>query len=48
MAMPIGMVCRAWITINGEKIFAKDYGKKAFCFFPKKKSGPKKDPSIPK
>lgn len=26
-------VFRAWITKNGEKIYAKDYGKKAFRFW---------------
>jgi len=34
MSLPIGMICRPWITIHGERIYAKDYGKKAFCFFP--------------
>lgn len=52
MALPIGMICRAWITVEGEKVFAKDHGKRAFCFFPKPKEGQempiaqtKKDPS---
>jgi hypothetical protein len=34
MAIPIGMVCRASITVGGVKIYARDYGKRAFCFFP--------------
>ena len=37
MPIPTGMVCRAWITINGERVYAKDHGKRAFCFFPSKK-----------
>tara|TARA_B100000508_G_C11369744_1_gene233112 strand:+ start:516 stop:656 length:141 start_codon:yes stop_codon:yes gene_type:complete len=32
------MVCRAWITKDGERIYAKDYGKKAFCWFPSKET----------
>lgn len=44
--IPIGMVCRAWITSpDGTRIYAKDYGKRAFCFFPRKKKG-KKKPAI--
>ena len=35
MAYPIGMICRASITVGGVTIYAKDYGKRAFCFFPK-------------
>lgn len=34
MALPTGMICRASITVNGEKIYAVDYGLKAFCFYP--------------
>jgi len=34
---PIGMICRPWVTINGERIYAKDYGKRAFCFIPRNK-----------
>lgn len=26
-------VCRPWITRNGVRIFAKDVGKKAFCWY---------------
>ncbi len=26
-------IFRTWITKNGEKIYAKDYGKKAFRFW---------------
>ncbi len=27
-------ICRKWITLrNGKRIFAKDYGKDAFCFY---------------
>ena len=26
-------VFRAWITVNGERIYAKNYGKKAFKFW---------------
>ena len=37
MTIPTGMICRAWITIDGDRIYAKDYGKRAFCFFPSKK-----------
>jgi len=37
---PKGMICRKWITKDGIKIFAKDYGKKAFCFVPSKKKIP--------
>lgn len=37
MALPAGMVCRAWVTINGTKRYARDYKRKAFCFFPKGK-----------
>lgn len=36
MPLPFGMVCRAWITVDGVRLFARDYGKKAFCFFPSK------------
>lgn len=42
MSIPIGMVCRACITINGEKRYARDYGKKAFCFYPSKEGKEKK------
>ena len=29
-----GLICRPWITArNGRKIYAKNYGHKAFCFF---------------
>jgi hypothetical protein len=35
MPIPTGMVCRASITIKGVTYYAKDYGKKAFCWFPK-------------
>ena len=34
MQLPTGIVCRAWITIKGVRYYARDYGKKAFCFFP--------------
>ena len=46
MPIPIGMICRAYITIDGQRIYAKDYGKKAFCFFPSsnKKKAEKKKP----
>ena len=27
------LICRPWITKNGKKIFASQYGKKAFCFW---------------
>jgi len=37
MPIPVGMICRATITINGVTYRAKDYGKKAFCFFPSQK-----------
>jgi hypothetical protein len=26
------MICRPWITVKGERIFAKDRGLKAFCW----------------
>ncbi|MFC4403341.1 hypothetical protein [Gracilibacillus xinjiangensis] len=26
------MICRPWITVKGRRIYAKDVGKKAFCF----------------
>ena len=30
-----GLICRPWITTRtGRKIYAKDYGKTAFCFVP--------------
>lgn len=35
MAYIQGMICRPWITIHGVRIYAKDYGKRAFCFFPR-------------
>ena len=43
MPIPIGMVCRASITVGGVKIYAKDYGKRAFCFFP---GGENKEPPL--
>jgi len=36
MPIPIGMICRAWITISGVRYYASDYGLRAFCFFPSK------------
>lgn len=33
-------IFRTWITKNGKKIYAKDYGKKAFRFW----VGPGEDP----
>lgn len=32
-----GMICRAWITRNGERVYARDHNLKAFCFFPNRK-----------
>lgn len=26
-------IFRAWITVNGQRIYAKDYGKRAFRFW---------------
>ncbi len=26
-------ICRAWVTKNGERIYARDQGLKAFCFY---------------
>ncbi len=46
MAIPNGMICRAWITKDGERIFAKDYGKKAFCWFPSSEGDKAKAPTV--
>ena len=28
------LICRPWITTkNGKRIYAKNYGKEAFCFY---------------
>lgn len=28
------LICRPWITLkNGVRIYAKDHGKRAFCFY---------------
>lgn len=43
-SLPPGMICRPYITVDGEKIWAKDYGLKAFCFF----VGNKKRPTNPR
>ncbi len=48
MPIPVGMICRPYITVDGQKIWAKDYGKKAFCFFPSLKKGKKKKPEAVK
>ncbi|MEI9966149.1 MAG: hypothetical protein WDN67_00515 [Candidatus Moraniibacteriota bacterium] len=41
--LPFGMICRAWITLpDGTRRYAKDYGLKAFCFFPSRKGKKKK------
>jgi len=32
--LPVGMICRATRTVNGVKIYARDYGLRAFCWFP--------------
>jgi len=26
------MICRPYITVKGRRLYARDYGKKAFCF----------------
>lgn len=36
-----GMICRPWITVHGERIFARSYGKKAFCFYPSNRGNKK-------
>lgn len=36
MALPIGMICRASRIRNGVREYAKDFGLKAFCFYPNK------------
>jgi hypothetical protein len=36
-------ICRPWITRNGKRIYAKQFGLKAFCFdVPDKPNKPKK------
>ena len=46
MPIPVGMICRPYITVDGQKIWAKDYGKRAFCFFPSTKKKKKKAATV--
>ncbi|MFA5128583.1 MAG: hypothetical protein WC445_01300 [Patescibacteria group bacterium] len=43
----MAMICRPWITLrNGVRIYAKDHGKRAFCFYvDAKKRYVKKEPA---
>lgn len=45
--IPNGMICRASRTLpDGTKIYARDYGKRAFCFYPRGKKRKQKKPAV--